>query len=94
MTYSVDGTLYVTVASGANRGGAATPNGDAVWTLSLNGAVGPVAAPKAPDAKVALGWNTGGIPGRQSASITFDKAGTWLYNCTPHPWMLGEIAVQ
>ena len=148
----------MTVATGGNRGGVTTPDGDAVWTFALNGTVGSVAAPKAPDTKVALSgapkklgdplanpgnigddqtfqgtidtqdysfnpvriqipvgttltwqnngavihtataqdgsWNTGDIPGGQSASVTFDKAGTWLYNCTPHPWMLGEIAVQ
>ena len=39
-------------------------------------------------------WNTGDIPGGQSASITFEQAGTFLYSCSPHPWMLGEITVQ
>ena len=158
MTYSIDGTQYVTVAAGGNRGGVTTLDGDAVWTFSLNGTVGQVPAPKAPDNKVALGgapkklgdplaapgnigddqkfqgtidtqdylfnpvrvvipvgttltwqndgavvhtataqdgsWNTGDIPSGGSASITYDKSGTFLYNCTPHPWMLGEITVQ
>jgi plastocyanin len=158
MTYSIDGTQYVTVAAGGNRGGVTTLDGDAVWTFSLSGTVGSVPAPKAPDTKVALGgapkklgdplanagnigddqkfqgtiatqdylfnpvrvvipagttltwqndgavvhtataqdgsWNTGDIPAGGSASITFDKSGTFLYNCTPHPWMLGEITVQ
>jgi quinohemoprotein ethanol dehydrogenase len=158
MTCSIDGNQYVTVAAGGNRGGVTTLEGDAVWTFSLNGTVGPVAAPRQPDSKVTLAgaqkkigdtlsiagtigddrrfdgtidtqdyqfnpvriqipvgttltwqnsgavlhtataqdgsWNTGDIAAGQSASVTFDKAGTWLYNCTPHPWMLGEITVQ
>jgi alcohol dehydrogenase (cytochrome c) len=158
MTYSVDGTQYVVVAAGGNRGGVTTLDGDAVWAFSLNGTVGPVAAPRAPDTKVALGgaqkkigdtlanagtigddvrftgtidaadyafnpvrvavpvgttltwqnsgsvvhtateqsgqWNTGDINAGQSASITFDRAGTYLYSCIPHPWMIGEVAVQ
>jgi alcohol dehydrogenase (cytochrome c) len=154
MTYSIDGTQYVTVAAGGNRGGVTTLDGDAVWTFALSGTVSSVAAPKSPDTKVTLGgapkklgdalaatgdqkfdgtvdtqdysynpvriqipvgttltwqnngavihtataqdgsWNTGDIPGGQSASITFDKPGTWLYSCAPHPWMIGEITVQ
>ena len=141
-----------TVAAGGNRGGVSTTDGDAVWTFSLNGTVGPVPAPAAPATKVALGgaqrklgdslggdltwdgtidtqdysfdpvriavpagttltwqnngavihtatdqnglWNTGDIRGGDSASVTFDRPGTYLYNCTAHPWMIGEIAVQ
>jgi alcohol dehydrogenase (cytochrome c) len=158
MTYEVDGTQYVAVAPGGGRGGVTTLDGDAVWAFSLNGTVGPVPAPRAPDTKVALGgapkklgdplgnagtitdstifngtvdtedylfnptiiqipvgttltwqnngavihtataqdgsWNTGDIPGGQSASVTFQSSGSWVYNCTPHPWMLGQITVQ
>jgi quinohemoprotein ethanol dehydrogenase len=158
MTYSLDGTQYVVVAAGGNRGGATTLDGDAVWAFSLTGTVGSVAAPKTPDTRVALAgapkkigdllqnpgtigddqrfdgtidtedysfspvrvsvpvgttltwqnngavvhtateqhgaWNTGDINGGQSASVTFDQAGTYLYNCVPHPWMIGEITVQ
>jgi quinohemoprotein ethanol dehydrogenase len=158
MTYSLDGTQYVVVAAGGNRGGATTLDGDAVWAFSLTGTVGSVAAPKTPDTRVALAgapkkigdvlqnpgtigddqrfdgtidtedysfspvrvsvpvgttltwqnngavvhtateqhgaWNTGDINGGQSASVTFDQAGTYLYSCVPHPWMIGEITVQ
>jgi len=42
-----------------------------------------------------LSWDTGDIPGGgAAASVTFDTAGTWTYNCTPHPWMLGRVIVQ
>jgi PQQ enzyme-like repeat protein len=54
MTCSIDGNQYVTVAAGGNRGGVTTLEGDAVWTFSLNGTVGPVAAPRQPDSKVTL----------------------------------------
>src|SRR5438067_384098 len=143
MTYDIDGTQYVSVASGGNRGGVTTLDGDAVWAFSLNGTVGQVPAPRAPDTKVALGgaqkrlgdtlvnagnigddrrfdgtvdtqdyafnpvriavpagttltwqnngavihtateqngaFNTGDIPAGGTASVTFDKAGTYLY---------------
>jgi plastocyanin len=45
MTYSVDGQQYVAVASGGNRGGNITLDGDAVWAFSLNGVIDEVAAP-------------------------------------------------
>jgi len=39
-------------------------------------------------------WDTGDIPGGGgTASVKFDSAGTWTYNCTPHPWMLGRVIV-
>jgi plastocyanin len=42
-----------------------------------------------------LSWDTGDIPGGGAmASVTFDSAGTWTYNCTPHPWMIGRVVVQ
>ena len=38
-----------------------------------------------------------GIPvslnGGQTASVTFNKPGTYLYICTPHPFMIGQIVV-
>ena len=37
MTYSIDGVQYVAVASGGNRGGVSTTDGDAVWAFSLQG---------------------------------------------------------
>jgi quinohemoprotein ethanol dehydrogenase len=42
-----------------------------------------------------LSWDTGDIAGGGAvASVTFDTPGTWTYNCTPHPWMIGRIVVQ
>jgi len=39
-------------------------------------------------------WDTGDIPSGQTAAVTFQSSGTWIYNCTPHPWMIGKIVVQ
>jgi alcohol dehydrogenase (cytochrome c) len=40
-------------------------------------------------------WDTGDISGGGgTASVTFDVAGTFNFNCTPHPWMLGRVIVQ
>ena len=158
VAFDIDGTQYVAVAAGGNRGGVTTLDGDAVWAFSLNGTVGQVPAPRAPDTKVALGgapkklgdtlanagtigddvrfdgtidmqdyafnpvrvqapagttltwrnsgavihtataqngsFNTGDVAAGQSVSIEFDTPGTYLYNCTPHPWMIGDITVQ
>lgn len=30
----------------------------------------------------------------QSGSVTFQNVGTFLYHCTPHPWMKGTIVVE
>jgi plastocyanin len=38
-------------------------------------------------------WDTGDIPGGGSASVTFETAGTYNFNCTPHPWMLGRVII-
>ena len=156
-----DGTNeYITLAVGGNRGGAITPDGDMVWTFSLNGGVDQMSAPPAPQSKVDLtatpiklgqpiaapqtpvyggiafdgtmytyeynytpqvvsvpvgttltwkndgsvihtataadgSWDTGDISGGGgTASVTFDTAGTYNFNCTPHPWMLGRVIVQ
>jgi plastocyanin len=40
------------------------------------------------------GWDTGDVKPGEAASITFDKPGTFVYVCQPHPWMIGEITVQ
>jgi quinohemoprotein ethanol dehydrogenase len=157
MTYSVDGTQYVIVASGGNRN-APTTDGDAVWAFSLNGVIDEVPAAAAPPKKVeitgrivklgdtwaapgtlyddvvfdgslwmedyrffpnrlqvtpgtTITWtnkgsvihtatdskgtfDTGDVVGGGTASVTFDAAGTYTYNCTPHPWMLGQVIVQ
>jgi plastocyanin len=45
MTYSVDGQQYVVVASGGNFQ-LNFPRGDTLWVFSLNGTLGPVAAPQ------------------------------------------------
>jgi len=39
-------------------------------------------------------FDTGDISPGQSVSVTFDTAGTINYNCSPHPWMIGQIIVQ
>ena len=39
-------------------------------------------------------WDTGDIPASTAAQVTFNTAGTFTYNCTPHPWMIGRIIVQ
>jgi alcohol dehydrogenase (cytochrome c) len=39
-------------------------------------------------------WDTGDINPGTSKSITFDTAGTYVYNCSPHPWMIGQFIVQ
>lgn len=38
-------------------------------------------------------WDTGIIPPGGSATVTMNKVGTFHYDCTPHPWMLGEVIV-
>jgi quinohemoprotein ethanol dehydrogenase len=161
MTYSVDGVQYVAVASGGNRGGVSTTDGDAVWAFSLNGTIDELAAPPPIQTKTALGgpfvkigdtvgtgrdavatiggdrifdgtistldyafvplkvlvpvgttlnwqnngavihtasatngaWNTGDIPSGGAASVTFNTSGIFTYNCSPHPWMIGQISV-
>ena len=45
ITYSVDGQQYVAVASGGNFQ-LNFPRGDTLWVFSLNGGLGPVAAPQ------------------------------------------------
>ena len=39
-------------------------------------------------------WNTGDISAGQSASVTMDSAGTFVYTCSPHPWMIAQVIVQ
>jgi quinohemoprotein ethanol dehydrogenase len=158
MTWSMNGQQYVTVASGGNRGGITTTDGDAVWTFGLNGTVDELPAPppiqtkatiSGPLVKVGqpvgaatavggdrifdgtiqmgdyyflptrtqvsvgdtLTWendgtvvhtatasdksfDTGDVAPGQSVSMTFNTAGTFTYNCSPHPWMIAQIVVQ
>jgi plastocyanin len=39
-------------------------------------------------------WNTGDISAGQSASVTMNSAGTYVYTCSPHPWMVAQVIVQ
>lgn len=39
-------------------------------------------------------FDTGVIQSNQRASVTFDKAGTFPYHCTPHPFMKATIEVE
>jgi len=39
-------------------------------------------------------WTTGSIKPGQQASVRFDKAGTYLYNCKEHPWSIGQLIVE
>jgi quinohemoprotein ethanol dehydrogenase len=161
MTYSIDGVQYVAVASGGNRGGVSTTDGDAVWAFSLNGTIDQAPAPPpiqtrttlggplvrigdpirpGRDAAVTIGadrlfegtvqtldyqffpvraqipvgttlswgnegavvhtataldgsFDTGDIPSGGVASVTFNSAGTFNYNCSPHPWMIAQVNV-
>ena len=52
MTYQVNGQQYVAVASGGDFQ-LDFPRGDTLWVFSLNGTMGPVAAPAAPTTQVA-----------------------------------------
>jgi plastocyanin len=51
VTYQVNGQQYVAVASGGNFQ-LDFPRGDTLWVFSLNGTMGPVAAPPAPASQV------------------------------------------
>jgi amicyanin len=52
MTYMIDGKQYVAIAAGGNFQ-LGFPKGDALWVFSLDGTLGPVAAPPAPSSEVA-----------------------------------------
>ncbi len=52
ITYEIDGTQYIAVASGGNFQ-LGFPKGDALWVFSLEGTLGPVEAPPAPSSEVA-----------------------------------------
>src|SRR5579883_181407 len=39
-------------------------------------------------------WSTGEIAPGQSASVTFDKPGTYTYRCKDHPWSYGQLIVE
>lgn len=39
-------------------------------------------------------FDTGLLGQNESATVTFDTAGTYTYHCTPHPTMKGTIVVE
>ncbi len=39
------------------------------------------------------GWDTGMLAGGKSASVTFNRPGTFNYACLPHSFMIGQIIV-
>jgi quinohemoprotein ethanol dehydrogenase len=39
------------------------------------------------------GWDTGLLAKGETASVTFNRPGTYTYICTPHPSMIGQIIV-
>jgi plastocyanin len=39
------------------------------------------------------GWDTGILMGGDTATVTFNRPGTYFYTCTPHPFMIGQIIV-
>jgi quinohemoprotein ethanol dehydrogenase len=38
-------------------------------------------------------WDTGMLSGGETATVTFNRPGTYNYTCTPHPFMIGQIIV-
>ena len=38
-------------------------------------------------------WDTGMLTGGETATVTFNRPGTYNYTCTPHPFMIGQIVV-
>ena len=38
-------------------------------------------------------FDTGQLAPGQSNTVTLSTAGTFAYNCTPHPWMKGTVTV-
>jgi quinohemoprotein ethanol dehydrogenase len=39
------------------------------------------------------GFDTGPVGPGGTYSLTFSQPGTWIYTCTPHPWMTGRVVV-
>ncbi|HEV7666135.1 MAG TPA: PQQ-binding-like beta-propeller repeat protein, partial [Chloroflexota bacterium] len=54
MTYEIDGKQYIAVASGGNRGGVTTLDGDAIWSFSLDGTLDQVPSPPPVATKVEI----------------------------------------
>jgi alcohol dehydrogenase (cytochrome c) len=57
-----------------------TNNGSLEHTVTFQGSPG--------------GFDSGLLSTGQTTSYTFDKAGSYNYFCTPHPWMLGQVVVE
>jgi quinohemoprotein ethanol dehydrogenase len=145
ITYEVDGTQFVAIASGGVSIQTTSANSDMIWVFSLKGSPGdrlkPFAPPKPPENVVGFsgpiaktstikiddytyapgrvtvstgtkvtftnagtqphnatssdagGWDTGLLANGESANVTFNRPGTYTYNCTPHPSMIGQIIV-
>ena len=39
-------------------------------------------------------FDSGDIPAGGTYSRTFDTPGTFIYLCSPHPWMIADLQVQ
>jgi plastocyanin len=39
-------------------------------------------------------WTTGELKPGQTATVTFDRPGTYIYVCKDHPWSFGQITVE
>jgi plastocyanin len=39
------------------------------------------------------GWDTGLLARGETATVTFNRPGTYAFSCTPHPSMIGQIIV-
>ncbi len=39
------------------------------------------------------GWDIGLLMNGEAGKVTFNKPGTYFFQCTPHPFMIGEITV-
>ena len=39
-------------------------------------------------------WTTGPIQPGKSATVKFDKPGTYIYICKDHPWSIGQLIVE
>lgn len=92
MTYEIDGVQYVAVASGGNFQ-LDFPRGDALWVFSLQGSIGPVAAPRmaaAPAAAAAVNavsivdfsFAPSAITVRPGTTVTWTNAGAQPHTAT------------
>jgi hypothetical protein len=145
ITYEIDGTQYVAIASGGVSIQTTSANGDMIWVFSLAGSPGdrlrPFPPPKPPDTVVDFvgpvvqtsqvgladyrfsparitvttgtkvtfsnsgseahnaasadggGFDTGLLARGETATVTFNRPGTYSFTCTPHPSMIGQVIV-